>query len=127
MADQPKERSTLADILNYEPEQLLSKDEMALIGSVLNANPTFIKILRKVLLPSVVDPDMPIEQLTNDVWLAGLNYAQIPESDIKPIVLARQDMIKTVMSGLTKLKVIAAAKPLTKQEQEARAAANSSK
>lgn len=129
MAEQPAgtERAQLSDLLNYQPEQLLSNEELSLIQGIIGANPSFVQILRKVLLPSVGDSALPIEQLTSDVWLAGRDYAQIPDAEIKSVVLARQDAIKMVMSGLVKLKVIAASAPLSKEAAAAKKEKDSTK
>lgn len=101
------EKATLRDVINYDPEQYLSEDEVALIRSTFKDNKRLLAVLRKVLLPTISDPSLPIEELGHDVYLLNIEWAQIPESEIKPIMLARADAIRFVLGALIKLKVIA--------------------
>lgn len=101
------EKATLRDVLNYDPEQYLSEDEVSLIKSTFKDNKRLLAVLRKVLLPTISDPSLPIEEMSHDVYLAKVDWAQIPEAEIKPIILARQEAIMFVLGALIKLKVIA--------------------
>ena len=62
--------------------------------------------MRKLFLPSVGDTRLPIEEIGKDPWLM-LDFAPMQEEHLKPIVLARQDMIKMVVGALIQLKIIA--------------------
>ena len=101
-----KERTTIKDVINYVPETYLSTEDIDLIRSTFKNNPRLLRVLQKVMLPSVGDPAMPIEEIGGDVWL-NMDFSQMQDSEIKPIVLARQDAIKFIAGGLIKLKVIA--------------------
>lgn len=103
----PNEKASLRDVLNYEPEQYLSEEEVALIKSTFKGNKRLLAILRKVLLPTVSDPSLPIEEMGHDVYLAGVEWGQLPNEQVKTIMLARADAIKFVLGALIKLKVIA--------------------
>lgn len=115
----------LQDILNYKTEDYMTPEETALIQQVFGKNPALINILRKLMLPSVGDSSLPIEQMKDDVWLAGRDYATIPDAEIKSVVLGRQEAIKFIMGGLIKLKVFASVPVETKAEAAARAKADS--
>lgn len=104
MAEPQKAR--LQDVLNYEPDTYFSADEIALIQSTFR-DKKVMKVLRKAFLPSVGDPELPLEEMGNDFWLTGRDYSAIPDGEIKPIVLARQETLKYIMGGLIKLKMIA--------------------
>ncbi len=105
---QDQQRASIRDVLNYKPEEYLSPAELALIRNTFAGSPALIKVLRKLLIPTFADPDTPLEDFGNDAWLAGRDYGAIPESEIKSIVLARQEALKFIVGGLIKLKVIAA-------------------
>lgn len=97
----------LKDMLNYEAESYFSPEEIKLIQSTFADNRA-INVLRKLFLPSVGDPSLPLEEaLGNDVWLTGYQWQQIPADEAKILAVARQDTIKFIIGGLIKLKVIA--------------------
>jgi len=91
----------------YKLDTYLSEDEVALIRSTFKDNPRLMKVLRKILLPTVHDTELPIEEINADVWLAGKDWDAIPADEVKPLVVARADAIKFIIGGLIKLKVIA--------------------
>lgn len=97
---------TLKDLLQYEPETYLSEEEVAWIRSTFKGNNKAIHILRKCFMPTAVD--LPIEQLMEDLWFkGGFDPASVPDEHLKPLIVARQDVIKFVMGGLINLKQIA--------------------
>lgn len=106
MSNEQFKNTKLSDVLNYEMDTYLSLDEVVFIQNTFK-DKRAINILRKVFLPSVGDPELPIEEVGNDVWLQGTDYKQIPEAEIKSIVLARQEAIKFIVGSLIKLKMIA--------------------
>jgi len=101
------QRARLEDVINYKPDEYFSEGEISLIQSTFKDNPLLFKVLRKALIPSVADLELPIEQFGNDTFTQGREYAQVPESELKSIVVARQDAIKFIAGGLIKLRVIA--------------------
>lgn len=100
------EKATLRDVLNYDPEQYLSEDEVALIRSTFKDR-RLIAVLRKVLLPTISDPSLPVEEMGHDVYLTGVEWGQLPNEQVKSIMLARADAIKFILGALIKLKIIA--------------------
>lgn len=99
---------------------------MELLRSTFAGNKKLAKALRKLFLPSIGDPELPLESMGTDVWLSGINYAQIPDSEIKAVVLARQDAIKFVAGAFIKLGVIANSPAETAQEKSLRMKQDSS-
>ena len=99
--------ANLKDVLPYEPEGYLTKDEVALIQNTFKGNERLIKVLRKIFLPTAFDPELPIEEMMGDAWMVDKDFAQMQNEQIKTIVLARQDAVKFVLGGLIKLKVLA--------------------
>lgn len=120
-------KATLKDVINYAPENYLSDDELALIRSTFNGNEKLFKVLRKVFIPTMADPELPIENLGNDVWFAGRVWSQIPAEEAKILAVARQETLEYIIGGLIKLKVIANQKEESEEEKEARRKKDSSK
>ena len=121
------ERATLKDVLNYEPEQYLSKEETDLIRNAIKYNPTLLKVLRKVFLPTFKDPELPNEELESDYFNQGRTWAQIPAEEAKILIVARQDAVGLVMNGLVKLRVIASIPEESEEEKAERTKKNSTK
>lgn len=103
-----QEQASLRDIISYEPDQYLSDDEVKLIQDTFKGNKKLLHVLRKVLMPSIADPELPVEEFGKDLFLVGRDYASIPASEMKQIVLAREEAIKFICGGLISLKQIAA-------------------
>lgn len=120
-------KSGLGDILNYDPGNYFSEQEIGLIQSTFNGNQALLNVLRKILLPTLGDPEMPIEQYGNDVYLSAREWAQIPADEAKVMMVARQDAIKFIAGGLIRLKVIAQSRKPSEQEAAAKAEADSAK
>ena len=125
MAEQ--KATTLADIINYKPEQYITDDEVSLVRSTFRGNDRLIKVLRKVLLPTAFDSELPIEQMRDDAWMAGMDFSQIPVEQVKSLVVARQDTIKFILGGLIKLKLMANDETKTPAQVAAIQKQNSSK
>lgn len=120
------ERVRLDEVLNYKPEEAISEVEMSLIQNTFRGNAALIKVLRKVLIPTISDPSLPIESVNDDPFL-NRDWAAMPEQEVKAIVLARQDAIKFVIGGLIKLQIIANQPVETDKEREARLKKDSSR
>lgn len=101
------EKATLSDIINYDPDTYLSLDEVALIRSTFKDNPRLIKVLRKLMVPSVGNPELPVEEMGNDAWIAMRDWSQIPADEAKILMVARQEALKFIFGGMIKLKMIA--------------------
>ena len=118
---------SLKDVLNYEVETLITNEDITVLRSTFKNNPNLINILRKLLLPSVGDKEMPIEEMQNDVWLTGTDWAMIPDAEIKSLAVGRQLAIKFIMGGLIKLKILATENQETNAQKEMREQKNSNK
>ena len=125
MAEKPQPAS-LHDLLAYIPESYFSQDELALIQNTFKDS-RVTKVLRKALLPSVGDPDLPLEEMGKDFWLVGRDWATIPAEEVKPIAIGRQEAIKFIMGGLIMLKQIANSEPVNQQVLENRRRKDSAK
>ena len=121
-----KTNSGIRDVVNYTPAEYFSETEISLIQATFG-NPAVVAVLRKVLLPTIADPSMPIEDFDKDIFMQSRDYGAMAAEETKAIVLGRQEAIKFIMGGLIKLKVMAAAKVETKEEAAARKAKDSSK
>ena len=121
------EKATLKDIINYEPEDYLSKDEIDLIQRTFKGNPLLIKVLRKIFMPTAFDPELPIEQMGQDSWMVDKDWSAMPMEEAKALIVARNDTIKFILGGLVKLNVIAHSTEETPAEALERAAKDSAK
>lgn len=121
------QKARLEDILNYDVETYLRPEEMTLIKNTFRDNPLLLRVLRKVLLPSIGDLDLPPEEIGKDLWLTGVNWEQVTEQEAKPIALGKQLAIKYVMGALINLKMIANDKTETPQQKAMRETKDSSK
>lgn len=116
----------LRDVLNYNPEEYLNEDDKAWIRATFKDNPRAVQTIRKLFIPNAMD--LPVEEMTNDVWFqGGVDWAMLPESEVKSLIVGRQESIKRVMNGLVQLKMYANLSPKTPDEREAEAKKNSSK
>lgn len=122
-----EQKATLRDVINYEPATYINDNDIALIQSTFKDNPRLLRVLRKVFLPSIGDIELPVEEIGKDPWLTMVDWQQIPVDQIKPLVVARQEAIKFVSSGLIQLKVIANAQEKTLAEMQERRKRDSSK
>ena len=117
----------LKDILVYEPEEYLSEEEITLIRQTFKYNPQLLRVLRKVFIPSIQDPNLPIEEMSNDVYLTGKNWDQIPAEEAKILMVARQDALKFICGGFISLKQIASMEEESEADRAARLAKDSTK
>jgi len=117
----------LSDIVSYEPDKYLSDDEIKLIKDTFKGNTKLFKVLRKVLMPTISDPDLPIEEFGKDLFLVGREYAQIPAAEMKQVVLAREEAVKFICGGLISLKQISSMQEESPYAKEARQKKDSSK
>ena len=121
------EKSQLKEFLNYQPEEYLTDAEKTLLKQTFYNNDRLLKLLRKLLLPTVTDADLPIEQMGKDVYFTGRDWANIPADEAKILMTARQEAVKFVLGGLIEIKVIANTREETETEKAARKIMDSSK
>ena len=126
MAEQ-KQPTSFKEMIGYEPEAYFTDKEIALAKSTFKNNEALIKLLRKVLLPTAFDPELPIEQLKDDAWMGSLDFESMAVNEVKGIVAGRQNAIKFILGGLVKLKVMANSDDKNPQQLAAIRQANSSK
>lgn len=120
-------KATLRDILNYEPEQYFTEDDLAYIRGTFKNNPRLFTILRKILLPTISDPSMPLEEMQNDIFLQSIDWQALPAEHIKPIMLGRLEAVKFIAGGLIKLRMLASTQETSKQELDAKRKQDSAK
>jgi hypothetical protein len=99
--------SRLQDIINYDPDTYLSEEEVALLRTTFKDNPRLIKLLRKLMVPSVGDAELPVEEMGNDAWMTMRDWAQVPADEAKILMVARQEAIKFIFGGIIKIKMLA--------------------
>lgn len=119
----------LEDVLHYTPESYFSDDEMELVRNSFNgtAGVKLLKVIRKIMLPTIADPDLPIEEINKDVFLSGIDMQATAAEHLKPIVLGRQEAVKFVVGGLILLKQMANIKEETPENRAMRRAKDSTK
>jgi hypothetical protein len=121
------EKATLSDIVNYQPEEYLSEGEIDLIRRTFKGNKELLKVLRKVFMPTAMDPELPIEQMGQDAWMVDKDWSALPLDEAKALMVARCDTIKFVLGGLVKLNVLANTKVETEADKKARLNKDSNK
>lgn len=90
----------------YQPPLLFSDEEMKLMRTTFGGqNNELMKLLRRIFLPTLLDPDVPEEFGSNDMWM-DRDWSIIPVEEVKPIVLARQETIKWVLGSLIRLRTM---------------------
>lgn len=100
-----KQPATLQDILNYDADTYFSPEELALVKRTVS--PEFLSVLRKVLIPSIQDPQLPLEEFGKDVWMQSVDWQSMSINEIKPLVVGRQLALKFIVGGLIQLKFMA--------------------
>lgn len=125
----PEQKTKLEDIIQYTAREYYSPEDIALVRATFNG-PTgekLLQLIRKVMLPTISDPALPVEQLGMDMFMGQVNFAQMPADEAKAAAMGLQLGVKAVMGGIMQLKQIANVKEESEQEKAARLAANSSK
>jgi len=121
------QKATLKDIINYEPDLYITKEEIELIRYTFRSNKKLLNLIRKIMLPTMSDPSMPIEEMGNDVYLTGVDWMTMPAEHCKTIIQGRQEAIKFVAGGLIKLQMIANTPDESAQDKKARLEKDSTK
>lgn len=122
-------KAALADIIQYTPETYFSDDELALLRASFNgpSGGKLLKVIRKALLPTISDLELPLEEMGKDVFMAGVDFRSVPDGEVKPTVLGLQLAVKIVAGSLIQLKNLANIKDESPTERAAREAKNSAK
>lgn len=123
------EQASLKDIVGYTPDSYFSEEEVSLIQQVFGGvtGKKMLKIVRKVLIPTLLDPELPVEEVAGDPWMALTKFDQMPVEQVKAVVMGRQEAMKYALGALVKLTQIANSKPLSPAEKASARAKNSAK
>lgn len=108
--------------MNSEPR--ITKEEEQLLKQHFGGNDALLKLLRKVFIPHF-DVKAPLGQAV-DLWM-DRKYADIPIAEVKGLVVARQEAIQFLESGLIQLHFLANKSDKTPDELEAESRKNSAK
>lgn len=98
---------TVDEVLGETLETYLTLEDARLLHNTFKGNPRLLKVLQKIFIPTIQDPEMPPEQMAADFWLSGKNWDAIPVDEVKSLVVARQEALQFILGGIIRLKVIA--------------------
>jgi len=121
-----EQKASLQDVLNYTPQTSLTEWEVKLIKDTFKDNDALLNVIRKVMLPSISDPSLPVEEFSKDMFFAHVDWAMMPENEIKPTVLGLQKAAQYILGSFIKLKVIANMKDETDEQRNLRRKKDSS-
>jgi hypothetical protein len=129
MAEKPQQPISIKDIISYTPEEYFSDEERKLLRSTFGGaqGQRLLKIVRKTLLPTVSDPDLPIEQLAKDLFMSAVDFRPMPAEEVKSVAMGLQLAVKVISGSLMQLRDLANVKEETVQEIAARRAKNSAR
>ena len=108
--------------MNNEPR--ITKEEEQLLKQHFKGNDGLLKLLRKIFIPQY-DVNAPLGQAV-DLWMDRV-YADIPVAEVKGLIVARQEAIKFLESGLIQLHFLANKSDKTPDELERESRQNSAK
>jgi len=119
------DKNNLEKMLGYKFPERITEADKTLIKNTFNGNEDIWPVLKKVFLPSAIDPNMPIEFQPD--LLTEIDFASLSAEEAKTVVLARQYMIKGTLGAMMLLKTLAYETSETQKEVEDRQKKNSSK
>jgi hypothetical protein len=123
------EKAQLDDIIQYTPETYFSDEELELIRAHFNGpqGAKLLKVVRKALLPTISDPDLPVEEMAKDMFMSAVDFRQVQDSEAKPIAMGLQLSAKIIAGALMQLRSLANIAPDDEKNREARRAKDSAK
>lgn len=123
------QRARVEDLISYTPDSYFSDDELTLIRNTFNGpqGARLVKILRKVMLPTITDPELPIEEIGRDVFMAKVDFLSMTKEEAKEIATALQMTAKGILGGLVQLRQLATIKEESPQSRTARREKDSSR
>jgi len=123
------QRASLADVISYTPETYFSDDELQTIRNAFNgpAGLQLAKVVRKVMLPSISDPELPIEELSKDMFMSQVDFRSLMADEAKPVAMGLQLAAKAIIGGLVQLRTIANVKDENPVNREQRRGKDSAK
>jgi hypothetical protein len=122
----PLSKEEIENTLGYSLPLRITEEEKELIRHTFKGNDELFKLLKKMFLPSATNPETPIEYVDTDLMM-DINWADVPNEQVKSIVLAKQYAIRMVRGAIMQLKVFANEKIETYEELQTKAKKNSSK
>lgn len=118
---------SLNEVLGETIETYLTLEDAMLLHDTFKDNPRLLRVLGKIFIPTIQDPEMPPESMAEDFWMAGKDWASMPVDEVKAMVAGRQEALKFIQGGLIRLKATANAKTESIQEMSQRRKKDSSK
>lgn len=124
-----EQKARLEDVVNYALDPKYTEEDIATIRSHFNGlqGKKLVKVLRKCFLPTIADPEMPIEHLKSDIFTFGLDFKSMSVDEVKSIVMGRQETMNLICGGFFELLNIANIKEETVTERLARQRRDSTK
>lgn len=124
-----QKKAKLEDMLSYTPESYFTDDELALVRNTFHGvqGAKLLKVIRKVMLPTISDPELPVEMFGKDTWFSLVDFTSVLDEQAKSIAAAIQLSQKCVINGLIQLKQIAHIKEETPVNRQARREQDSAK
>lgn len=122
-------KAELEDIISYTPETYFSEQELELIRSAFNGpnGRRLLKVIRKALLPTISDPELPVEEMAKDMFMAGVDFRQMQNDEAKSVAMGLQLSVKLIAGALMQLSNIANIAPEDEKKRMAREAKDSLK
>lgn len=106
----PKEKQIhLEDVLTYTPETYFSETEISMIRGSFGGEQgrRLLKVVRKALVPTISDPDLPDEEFAKDMFMSFVDFKSVPAEEAKPLAMGIQVAMKIVLGAIIHLKNIA--------------------
>lgn len=99
----------LEDILGYKAETYLTEEETKLIKSAFGGRngSKLLHVIRKIMTPTVLDLELPIEEMGKDMFLQRIDFVNLNAEETKAIVMGLQLSTKVLLGGLVQLKQMA--------------------
>ena len=93
----------LKDIINYTPKTYITKEELNWVKSTFGGEDNKgLMIIRKFLLPSLRDPELPVEEMDKDIWMK-FDFLSMSVNEVKDIAASIQVATKLVAGALIDL------------------------
>lgn len=126
----PKDKQVrLEDVITYTPETYFSDAEIALIRGSFNGpqGRRLLKVVRKALIPTISDPDLPVEELAKDMFMSMVDFKSMPMDEVKAAVMGLQLSAKIIIGAIIQLTNIANYKEESESSRAMRRAKDSVK
>lgn len=106
----PKDKQMrLEDVLTYTPETYFSESEISIIRGSFSGTEgqRLLKVIRKALIPTISDPDLPAEEFGKDLFMSLVDFKSVPAEEAKPLAMGIQVAMKLILGAIIHLKNIA--------------------